>query len=631
MPNGYNGKILRVDLSSGKMTEENPPEIVYRMYMGGSALSLYYLLRELKPGTDPLSPENKLIVMSSVWSGAPLLGLSRYTVAALSPLTGAFGESEAGGFWGPELKFAGYDGIIFEGCSPQPVYLWIKDGKAELKDASGICGKDTGDAQKQIQEELEDKRIRVMQCGPAGERKVRYACLVNGLSHVNGRTGMGAVMGSKNLRAVAVRGTGKLPLADSEKVLGIMKTVAELTSQSGMAQYLKKFGTSYLVNPLNQGGGLPTRNFQVGQFEGAVAISGDTMTDSILEGSRSCYACPVHCKREVKVEGKYAASPEYGGPEYETLAALGSCCGIDDLKAIAHGNELCNRWGLDTISTGVSIAFAMECTERGLLTQKDTNGIDLKFGNADGMLEMIHKIAFRQGFGDVLADGVRRAAEKIGKDAMKYAMHIKGQELPLHEPRGKKGVALGYATSPTGADHLEAPHDTAFLTSGPILLSANPAGILETVTAADLGPAKVRFFAHAQQIWSFFNSLGMCVFAAAPYSAFPLPMIVDALNAVTGWNASLSELMELGERGITMARIFNLREGLSSKDDTLPERFFEPLEAGTAREKRITREEFAKALQLYYGAMGWDPRTGVPTDGRLSFLGLDWLITQKAG
>jgi aldehyde:ferredoxin oxidoreductase len=271
----------------------------------------------------------------------------------------------------------------------------------------------------------------------------------------------------------------------------------------------------------------------------------------------------------------------------------------------------------------------MECTERGILISKETDGIDLRFGNVDGMLEMIRKIAFREGFGNILAEGVKRAAEKIGKEAEKYAYHIKGQELPMHDPRGKHGLTLSYATSPTGADHIEAPHDTSFLTDGPMLKAANPAGVLEPASALELGPRKIRQFVHNQQIWNFFNSLGVCNFAAAPYTAFPLVKLAEAVEAITGWNTSLYELMELGERSITMARMFNMREGLSNRDDNLPDRLYEPLEAGTPREKRITREDFNKALKLYYEAMGWDSQTGVPTEGRLSFLGLGWLINKK--
>lgn len=626
MPYGYNGKILRVNLTEGTWAEETPPEVIYRTYMGGSALSLYYLLQEQKPGTDPLGPANRLCFMSSVVSGAPLAGLPRYTVAARSPLTGAFGEAEAGGFWGPELKFAGFDGVIVEGRSPNPVYLWIKDGRAEIRPAAHLWGKDTGDAEGLIRAELGDKRIRVAQCGPAGERMVRYACVLNELKHVNGRTGMGAVMGSKNLRAIAVRGTRKLEMADPEKVRQIGKTVVGLTKVAPMALNFKKFGTSLNVMGLNLTGILPTRNFQAGQFEEARAISGEKMTDTILVKTEGCYACAIQCKRAVRVEGRYAATPAYGGPEYETLASLGSLCGIGNLEAIAHGNELCNRWGLDTISAGACIAWAMECTQKGILSRQDTDGIDLTFGNTDGMLAMIRKIADRNGFGDILADGVRQAAKKIGKGSAEFALHIKGEELPMHDPRGKQGLGLGYALSPTGADHIEAPHDSLYTTDNWVLQESGPVGVLEPMSAMELGPKKVRQFACTQQIFSLYNSLGVCNFAAGPYSAFKLPLLVEAVEAITGWNTSLYELMEVGERMTTMARAFNIREGLSAEDDRLPERLYEALEKGTSREKRINREDFTRAIGLYYEAMGWNGKTGAPTDGRLSFLGLDWLI-----
>jgi aldehyde:ferredoxin oxidoreductase len=629
MPHGYNGKIMRVDLGKKATTVESPSETIYRRYMGGSALSLYFLLKEQKPGVDPLGPENKLIFMSNAMSGVALPGLTRYTVAARSPLTGAFGEAEAGGFWGPELKLAGFDGVIVDGCSPEPVYLWIKDGEAEIRDASKLWGKDTEEVQTLIREELGDKRIRVAQCGQAGEKLVRYACVLNELKHVNGRTGMGAVMGSKNLRAIAVRGTGEISMADPEKVKQIRKEFAELLPKSALGPTFKKLGTPVFLMGLQVAGILPTRNFKVGKFEGAEAISAETLEKTVLEGPKGCYSCPVLCKRTVRIEGKYSAKPEYGGPEYETLASLGSFCGIDNLEAICHGNELCNRWGLDSISTGVNIAFAMECTEQGILTRNDTDKIDLRFGNADGMLEMIRKIAFREGFGDILAEGVRRAAEKIGKGAERYAMHIKGLEAPLHDPRGKYGVGLSFALSPTGADHIEAPHDTSFVTDNIMLNAMKPLGVLEPMSATEMGPEKVFQFAHTQKVFSFNNSLGICNFSAVPYSAYTLPVIAEAVEAVTGWNTSLHEIMEVGERAITMARMFNVREGFSSKDDYLPDRLFEPLEEGTVQEKRIDREEFAEGLRLYYEAMGWDSKTGFPTDGRLAYLGLGWLINHK--
>jgi aldehyde:ferredoxin oxidoreductase len=629
MTHGYNGKILRVDLTNRIIDIETPAEAVYRRYMGGSALALYYLLSEQTPGTDPLGPENKLLFMSNVLSGVPMPGFTRYTIAARSPLTGTFGEAEAGGFWGPELKLAGFDGVIVEGASPKPVYLWINDGKAEIRDATNLWGKDTGEVERLIREELGDNRVRIAQCGQAGENGVRYACVLNELKHANGRSGMGAVMGSKNLRAVAVRGSGKIEPADPDEARRIRKEVLARIPDSPMGHTFKRFGTPVFVMGLQKSGILPTRNFQIGKFEGAEAISAATMEKTVLEGSKGCYSCAVHCKRSVKVEGKYPAVPEYGGPEYETLGSLGSLCGIDNLEAICHANELCNRWGLDTISTGVCIAFAMECTERGILSQDDTDKINLQFGNADGMVQMVRKIALRDGFGNILADGVQKAAQKIGKGAEKFAMHIKGQEIPLHDPRGKYGVGLSFAVSPTGADHIEAPHDTSFAKDGVMLHSMQPAGIFEPIPATETGPRKTCQFVHTQKIFSLFNSVGICNFAAVPYTGFTLPLVAEALKSVTGWNTSLQEMLELGERAITMARIFNIREGFTSKDDYLAERLFQPLEEGTSEEKRIDRKEFAELLRLYYEAMGWDGKTGIPTEGRLAYLGLQWLIKEK--
>ena len=629
MSYGYNGRILRVDLGKKSISEEQPQETLYRKYMGGSALALYYLLKELKPGTDPLGPDNMLVFMSNVVSGVPGPGLTRFTIAARSPLTGAFGEAEAGGFWGPELKLAGFDGIIFTGRSETPVYLWIKDGKCEIRDASKLWGRDTGEVQQLIREELGDKRIRVAQCGQAGENRVPYACVVNDLKHVSGRTGMGAVMGAKNLRAVAVRGTGKISTAHPEKVRDIIRHAVDRIPKSPLGIQLKRFGTPVFVMGLQNGGILPTRNFQEGRFEGAEAISGETMEQTILEGPKGCYSCPVLCKRAVKIEGKYSATPEYGGPEYETLGSLGSMCGISDLEAISHGNEICNRWGLDTISTGVSIAFAMECTERGILTRDDTDGIDLRFGNVDGMIQMIRKIAFREGFGDILARGVKGASRAIGKESEPYALHVKGQEMAVHEPRGKFGVGLSFALSPTGADHIEIPHDTSFVADNALLEGIKPLGEIEPVPATELGPRKVCQFAHTQQVFSFYNSLGICNFAAVPYSAYTLSMLAELVAAVTGWNASLFELLELGERGVTMARMFNVREGILAADDGLPDRFFEPLHEGEPGEKRLDPKEFSENLKLYYEAMGWDSETAVPTDGRLAYLHLEWLIAPR--
>ena len=627
MPYGYNGKILRVDLTSRTVTVEEPGEIVYRTYLGGGGLASYYLLRELKPGIDPLSADNILVFASSVISGVPIAGMVRFTVAAKSPLTGAYGEAEAGGFWGPELKFSGFDAVIINGKAEKPCYLWINDGKVEIRSAEKIWGLETGPAQEMIRDELKEKRARVALIGPAGENLVRYACVVNELKHINGRTGMGAVMGSKNLKAVAVRGTNKMEIHDPEKFRELSRNLTELIGQHGPSKVLRKLGTSQFVMSLNTQGILPTHNFRTGVFEGAEKISGERMTETILKREEGCYACSVRCKRAVEVpSGPYATSGNYGGPEYETLSSLGSLLCIDDLAAIAKGHELCNRYTLDTISTGVAIGFAMECFEKGILTQADTEGIEFTFGNPDAMVKGIEWIAFRkQGLGNLLADGVKAAAAKLGRGSEKFALHIKGQELPMHDPRGKTGQGLSFAVSPTGADHVRAPHDTPFQAPGPLLGRIAPLGILEPVDAREMGARKARNFTYLHFVWSLYESLGVCNFVAGPVLALTLPKLVEVVQAVTGWETSLWELLKVGERTVNMARVFNLREGFGRKDDTLPDRLFEPLESGALQGKGIDRREFEELLTLYYEAMGWDPKDGVPTRGKLAELNLFWL------
>lgn len=622
MPNGYNGKILRVDLERESIEVEEPNETLYCRYLGGGTLALYYLLKELKPKTDPLAPENILVFSGSVISGTPAPGLSRFSVAAKSPLTGAFGEAEAGGWWIPELKFAGFDAILIKGSAKRPVYLWIHEGEAEIRDASQIWGKFSKETQEEIRRELGDDRIRIALIGPAGERKVRAACILNELKHVNGRTGLGAVMGSKNLKAIAVRGKKRMKVADEESVKRLTRWLKETYEEPYFS--IGNLGTSRVTTMLSEQGILPTLNFREGSFAEADAISGETMSKTILVRRGTCYGCFVRCKREVEVGAPYFVDPIYGGPEYETVAAFGSMCGIGDLGAISKANQLCNAYGLDTISTGGLISFAMECYEKGILTKRATSGLELQFGNTEAMLRMVEMIGEREGLGDILAEGMLSAAEKFGKGAEDFAIHVKGMPVPLHEPRGKVGVGLGYAVSATGPDHMEYPHDPFWATEAGIAL-LRPLGIFEPVDVFDLGPKKVRVFVYLQQYWNLLNSLGVCMFTAKPFGPQTLNGIVEYVKAVTGWETSLFDLLKVGQRHANMARIFNLREGFTARDDTLPDRFFRPMEGGTLKGKSIDREEFSKGLETYYEMMGWDPETGVPKKTKLSELDLDWL------
>jgi len=617
-----------VDLTKGTTEVEQPDEKIYRTYIGGGALACYYLLKEQRPGVDPLGPDNTLIFATSAVSGTPAAGFSRFTVSARSPLTGAFAETEAGGWFGPELKFAGFDAVLIKGKAPQPVYLWIRDGQAEIRKATHLWGKETGEVEDLIREELGDPRVRIAQIGPGAERGVRYGCIINELKHVNGRTGMGAVMASKNLRAIAARGSKKLELHDAKKVHEIAKWFS--------ANFLPKLkvraelGTAAGVIPLNLAGILPTNNFMNGEFAKAEAIDGTTMKEQILVSRGGCYACPVRCKREVEFQEPYPVDKRYGGPEYETLGALGSLCGVGDLKAVAKANELCQRYGLDTISTGACIAFAMEAYEKGILSASDCGGIKLSFGNAEGMLEMIGLIAKRQGIGDILAEGVMRAAQKIGQGAEKFALHVKGQELPMHEPRGKTGLGLAYALSPTGADHVEHPHDPFFYPPNENLKEAAILGILDPVDPLSMGADKVRLFFLLQHVWNLYNLLGMCLFVGFPIGRFGLEHITEYVRAVTGWNTSLWELLKAAERSAHLFRVFNWREGFTRKDDRLPERFFQPLGNGALKGKSIDRDEFNRAIETYYEMMGWD-RNGRPTKAKLHEISLSWLIPQIYG
>ncbi|MBW1913109.1 MAG: aldehyde ferredoxin oxidoreductase, partial [Deltaproteobacteria bacterium] len=453
-----------------------------------------------------------------------------------------------------------------------------------------------------------------------------YACVVNNLKHANGRTGMGAVMGSKNLKAIAVRGKKKLAVSDPEGLRSISRSLVEAIKIHPGEQTLQKLGTSNIVLPLNKTGILPTRNFNRSQFQGAEKISGETMEETISLGNEGCYACTVRCKRKVGFKGRYEVSSDYGGPEYETIASLGSCLEIDDLEAIAKGNELCNRYTLDTISTGMSIAFAMECFENGLLSLDDTEGIELTFGNADAMIQMIERIALRKGLGDLLAEGVKRASEKLGKETERYALHVKGQELPMHDPRGKFGVGLGYAVSPTGADHIEAIHDPYFQQPGPFLEAISPLGILEPVSALEAGPQKIRLFRHTQLIFNLWNCLGICNFCVQPIGALSLNDVLKVVQYVTGWDTSLFELMSVSDRGMAMARILNLRQGFGRQEDTWPERLFEPLPDGPYKGQSFTEQDLEKAKDLYYEMMGWNREEGRPSRGKLIELNLEWVL-----
>jgi aldehyde:ferredoxin oxidoreductase len=626
--NGRTGKLLRVDLGLGTLQVEPIAPDVLLLFPGGKALAAYLLLREQPAGVDPLDPANCLVIANGLLTGAPVSTATRFTVAARSPLTGAYGESEAGGFWGPELRLAGFDAIVITGRAERPVYLSIRDGEAELRDASALWGREPEQAQEAIRRELDDRLTRVLQIGLGGENLVRFAALTNELRHFNGRTGLGAVMGSKQLKAIAARGHGRyLELAhDPQTLAELGRKLARQVKEHPISWDLHDKGTPGITGGMNAGGMLPTFNFRAGAFAGIDQIKWEAYESQILTARRSCYACAVRCKREVAVaDGPYAVSPTYGGPEYEAVAGFGSDCGVDDLRAIAKANELCNIYTLDTISTSATIAFAMECFEHGLLTSAQTQGLELRFGAADAMLEVVHLIAQRRGIGDLLAEGSRRAAAVIGGEAPLLAIHVKGQELSMHDPRGKVGVGIGFAVSEIGADHLVSYHDTLLSNPGSVSFQgAAPLGITQALPPRDLSELKVEYYRILENWSSFHKTSGFCYFGPAPRSFIQAEDVVAAIDAATGYGWGIAEMLAVGERATNLARVFNVREGFSAADDTLPDRLFAPLTAGALTGVAIEREAFTAALQQLYRLKGWDPVTTAPSRERLRELEIEW-------
>ncbi|MBP1697601.1 MAG: aor 7 [Deltaproteobacteria bacterium] len=623
IPGGYNGKVLRVDLTSEKVTTEPIDASFCRKYLGGTGFIAHYLLTEFKPGIDPLGPENKLIFALGPLTGLPLGGCARHAVGGKSPLTGGVAKSEVGEHWGSQLKRAGFDVVIIEGKAKRPVYLHIHDGEAAIRDANHLWGKNTKETQESIREELGESGVRVAMIGPGGENLVKYACIMHGLSSTAGRGGLGAVMGSKNLKAVTVRGKNLPPVINNAE---IKKMIQWLKENMALVKAHTEFGTGAAVGRYAKLGHLPVKNFQGGDFPNADKISAQAIKEKIRVGMESCFACPVRCKKVVEFQEPYQVDRAYGGPEYETLGALGSACGIDNLYAIAKGNELCNAYSLDTISTGFSIAFAMECYERGLLTLDDTGGVRLEFGNAESMLKMIPLIARREGIGNLLAEGSAMAAKQIGHGAEAFAIHVKNFELPLHEPRLSKALGLGYMVNPHGADHMDSLIDLLFSSFGELpnvtVPDLNALGF-EPAPLEDIGPRKVRLFKAFQSKRMVADSLVLCDFL--PYS---LTQMAELTSAVTGYSIDAAELLRVGERIITMLRMYNIREGFTASDDKLPMRFFEPAAGGPLSNKSLDFEEMEKGKRTYYHQMGWN-EDGVPTTEKLEELEIDRLAPKK--
>ncbi|MHA1261732.1 MAG: aldehyde ferredoxin oxidoreductase family protein [Candidatus Freyarchaeota archaeon] len=610
---GYLGKILRVNLSKGKTTTEEFKEEIQRKYLGGSGLAARILYDELKPGINPLGPDNKLVFATGPLTGTNAPSSGRHLVAAKSPLTGYWGEATSGGFWGAELKFAGFDAVVVEGRSEEPVFLWIKDGEAELKDAGQIWGKNVYQTEDMIREMLGDEKIKVSSIGPAGEKLVRIANIMNDKDRAAGRCGLGAVMGSKKLKAIAVRGTQQVPIEDPDMFEEAAKKFQEALKGNFMIDGLSKQGTTSALATLNTIGTLPTQYYREGVFENADKISGEALAE-LTTKKFACYRCPIGCGRgHVEVKSGPYAGTSGGGPEYETVAAFGSLCLNSELGAIIKAGIICDQLGIDTISAGNIVAFTMECYERGILTKDDTDGLELNWGNHEAIVKLVEKIGMKEGIGETLSEGVKRASEKIGKGSEEFAMHVKGLETPMHEPKGYKGLGLGYATSNRGACHLRpAPQLVEMMGQ------ARPELGFDKVGGQFEVEGKGRMIKGLQDFKTVVDSLVMCAFVYDMYAYLP-GELAKMVTAATGYDFEIGELVKIGERIFNLKRLFSVREGLSRKDDTLPKRFLEEKHTKGPCAGQVV--ELEPMLNEYYAARGWNEE-GVPTKEKISELEL---------
>jgi len=607
---GYMGKILYIDLSTGKVRVEELTEEIAEKYIGGSGLGAKILFEETSAEVDPLGPENVLIFATGPITGTRVFSSSRFETVAKSPLTGIYGEASCGGYWGEKFKRSGYDALVIKGKAEKPVYIYIDEEKVQIKDASFLWGKDTFETTHILRGKI-DRSIAAAVIGQAGENLVKISCIIAAGEHGRavGRCGLGAVMGSKNLKAIVVNGKKKVKIAREDEVKSLMKKVMP-RMRSGVAEAIRKFGTSAGFVDCENTGDLPIKNWYQGRWEEeAKKLSGQTMAETILVGRYHCARCVVGCGRVVEAaDGPYKGM-QIGGPEYETLGMLGSNCLIDDLPGIAKANELCNRYGLDTISTGGVISFAMEAYDRGLISKEDTEGVELEWGSTSALIQMIHQIAQRKGIGELLGEGVKRAAEKIGGYAVEFAIHTKGLEFPAHDPRAKVATALAYATSNRGACHCQAfTHDFENGVSLPDL------GYPETLDRFAV-EGKAEFVFKMQNLMSMIDSLTCCKFVI--HGGVTVEPLREFLNYVTGWSIDTGEFLKTGERIFNLKRLYNVRCGISRKDDTLPPRILTHKRGGGTNILPFLN----LMLSEYYQLRGWD-EFGIPTEEKLEELGL---------
>lgn len=607
---GYMGKILRVNLSDRSAKEEPLKAKLARDYIGGTGLGDRLIYDEVDPSTDPLSPENKIVFATGPVTGTNYPSGARYQICFKSPLTGILCDSSSGGYWGADFKRAGYDALIIEGASPTPVYLWIHGGKVEFKDASHLWGQDALQVQESIRREIGDERVRVVAIGPAGEKQVLLSCIINDEGRAPGRGGNGAILGSKKLKAIAVRGNQNVPLYDPDTYNKLCKKIAKENATSPAMAAMREYGTAQVLDNLWSMGDIPIKNWQIGLWEeGCKNLGGKKMKDTILVPHVACYRCSLGCSRWVRInEGPYKM--EGPGPEYETLAALGTMGLIDDLHAVSFANDLCNRYGLDTISTGVAIAFGMEAFEKGLITKQDTGEIDLKWGDPQAMIAMVHQMGKKEKLGALLGQGVKRAAETLGGEAWKFAVHVKGMESPMHDPRTFYSMGLTYAVGPRGACHLHGHSPLWENVQDPL-----PEWGLKGFYPLHVSEGKGKLVKLSQNYTAVVNSMVSCYFMTFILKPSDLAAV---LTAATGTRYTARSLLKVGERIMALHRAYNNLCGITRKDDVLAPRQLEPTKEGGNAGKVPNLEVMIKE---FYRESGWTP-SGKPSRKTLESLGL---------
>lgn len=607
----YAGGILHVDLTNQEFWVDRPEESFYRTMIGGRGFILHYLLSQTPEGVDPLGPENLLIFATGLLTGTVLPGTGRHAIGAKSPLSGALASSEAGGWFGHELKRAGLDALVVHGKSETPVYLWIKDGEVEICPADHLWGRLTADTQAQIHAELEDDKIRVAQIGPAGENLVRYAAVMHDVNRAAGRSGLGAVMGSKNLKAVAARGSAMVGLVDKTRLKSTLKWITSTFKDS--MSWAISYGTAGSVGSNHDNGSTAIRNYQDGKLAGIENLVHENFFPKFVSDRDTCSHCPVNCKLVVEYEeDSIKIEGAYGGPEYESFGGLGPLCAVTDPAAVAKANELCAAYGLDTISTGGTIAFAMECQEKGLLGDYE---FQPEFGNGGDLLTAIHQIAQREGLGDLIAEGSARMSAEIGSETAEFLAVARGQEFPFHDPRFKNTTGMGYALSPTGADHMHNLLDNfANFADSDVCARLGEMGVETPLPLWGISEQKVQGYIYEAAFKNVLDSAVICHFYPYEYKH-----LVEALNAAGGWDVNEDEINQIGARIINLARLYLLREGFTHADDSISARAFYALKEGPINGKAMDEDELAQAIQLYFEKMGWDAQ-GVPTPETLSGL-----------